>query len=318
MSTEETKIEGAGNTEAITPAAATDVAAQAAVDPVAAVDPAAATEPPAPTPEQLAEAAKQKEREDRRQRLREIAENKSAAFRAQQEARAAREYARRVEAQRQADLERAKQLERYERIEKDPDALLALLRERGVGSKHIAEILSKEGTPEAIEERIKRAAQEAAEAKIKALEQKQEQERIYAARASALRGFVSMVHSSPDKYPALTSLYTPQQLANEVHSLLLQASERGLAYDDDEWAEFLEQREKPRYNRISERLKGGSQSASSSTSSKQVVNGTSTTRAPAVTNSGATLGALPANFDDLSDDEQNKILVARWRAQQKR
>lgn len=263
-----------------------------------------------PTPEDVAKAATEQAKLEARTKRREELANIARIKAAEREARAAsfreRQMAQRLEMQRREDMERARQADEWERIKqtRDPNLALQALRSIGLPSRALAEHVIEENSPEHLFAQREAAIRQEMDKRIQEIERRQLLREQQSVIAQATQSFVSDVLNNADKYPALTSLYTPQEIAAEARALAELGTREGYEYDDQELAEVLEMKVKPRYNKLREKLLAST--SPSSVASK------SATKSPAITSNGASGGAvhsLPKDFEKLPPAEQDDILL---------
>lgn len=276
----------------------------------------APTDPaPAATEE---EDPKVKERRERRERLDKLADQTDLEARQAMNASEEKRKRRALEEKARVDAEKVRQAEEFSANFKNKQWLLERFRESGVTAKELADQIAREGSPEAVLQQIKAEALAEVEKKYAEKEAERTQQETARAQQNAMRSFLSSVSSAKDDkgeamYPAITSLYTPAQLAVETEALIKRALKNGYQPDDTDIANYLEEQAKPRYRDLQARFgKNSPQASSNGTAHKPTAaNSTPAARAPAVTNQASSPQGFPANFDDMSDEEQFKLMTAR-------
>lgn len=275
------------------------------------------------SPEEQAAADAAKAKAERHDYLDSLARTKAAERRAKAELAAERGRIAELEQQRQADLARAKALEEQASKFKNPETALAELERMGLTPQQLAREVMEQGTPERVLAKLKAEAEAIAEQKVSAFKKEIEQQRQAELLAQVEHNYLEMVQKNEDKYPALTALYTPRQLLDMTREVLrhpdvIAAQRRGITYSDEEIANFLEEQNKERYTKISQRF-GSSAISNGSNGSTSAANGSTAKSAPNVTNASASsVGTgqrkspkTQAELEAAILEDYNRIVAAR-------
>lgn len=234
---------------------------------------------------------------------------------------------------RRADLERqqyaqqmAQERAERERLQREFEALkadpLAAMEKLGVPAEAIAKRALQDSTPESKMEKMLREIEER-----QAALDKREQERAAAEEAARQRAEEERAQndflkaaSNAEQFPALSILIEEDAagVVREAKAILNEAFRReGVWYSDAEVRAFMEKK----YSRLmTPKQKEAALNTSNVTKAPETNLGTGTPVKPAagkpqtLTSRANTRAATPPSFDDLSDEEQKKVLAEQLRA----
>lgn len=236
------------------------------------------------------------ERERWRQKARDRAEARLAKVRETMHQRELREYQ-----------------ERIQKADADP---LAYAQERGLTPQQIAQRLIEDGTPEATIRKLE-SKLEALQRGIEEREQRAMAEQRAQSHAKVVETFTTMVKSDAERYPLLSRL-PKERVLSEAFAVANRATAKGHQYSDAEIAAHLEESlEKEADVYVSwhqeKARKAAERASAQSAPADGKVNGRQADKAgtPRTLTNGqaSSRGTMPADFDKLSDREQNKILA---------
>lgn len=279
-------------------------------------------EPAKPTALERAKAAADRERQRQATRRREQFERQQMAAEAQRRGAEAAQYQQQLAAER-AERERLAGL--VAKAKEDP---LSYLSELGVTADAIAKRALSESTPEAALKRFEtELAQERAERErlAKQIADREEADKRRTAQAQADARYRAAedrflkLAADEAKYPAVAShvALRPRALVREATQLMIDAKkETGFDYTDEETLEYLESvysKAQPSKKEAAAKSQDTKSTAETSTGSGNQEKA-SAGKPRTLTNDGtAQRGSLPANFDELSDAEQKRLMADQLR-----
>ncbi|NBW08779.1 MAG: hypothetical protein EBR82_12220 [Caulobacteraceae bacterium] len=282
---EETAVAPVAAPEPVTPA--TEAAPDAAAGEAAAVEEA----PPPPDP-----------KAERAARLNAFAQAKRQELAAKRAMVAERTRVEQLRAQAAAppeELAWARALR--EKAKADP---VGVLEELGATTEQLVKAAVLRGSPEEKIAQLERKLAER-EARESQLEQQRRQLEAERGRAQAFEAFTATARGNESRWEALSAL-PDDYLQSEGWKIARDAAKRGYTYSDEEILDYLEQREKPRYNKLRERL---SVSGTGTTGQRDTAKA-----APSKTLSHkqAQTASSTADISRLPRDEQIKALAALY------
>jgi hypothetical protein len=218
-----------------------------------------------------------------------------------------------------------------DRLKSSPAEAIEFLKQNGVKPEHVLDAAVKAGTPEALADEQRRA-NESALAEIRAenaalkakideivngsrqTEEQRAQAQQAQLRQQAEHQFLAMIQTKADRYEALTNLYSPEEVKAQAYAVVQEATARAKQkgiplpeLDDEEIADYLEQRAKPRYDAVVKR-------AMERRGNGPVTTGQGTAEAPrTLTNTMSTeRSAQRLDPSTLSPDEQIRYWAAEY------
>lgn len=283
---------------------------------------AAPPEPPKPSHLERAKAAAERERKAQVLRRQEQVERQRLA---QERAELERQLAQERAAREQFVSEYRQLQALLEEQKKDP---LAVLEKLGVPADVIAKRALEANTPDAkiakleqlvLEERDARTRLEKQrEEERQAREEAQRRQEVSARAAAAHQAFIQAA-ANEEKYPHLAAhaAVRPRALLIEATAIVQDAYDRtGIAYEDEDVLEFLEQQYAHAAEKAATRPTKKDPVAESKESKTEKTSGSGnqekkTAGEPRTLTNDATAvrGSLPANFDELSDPEQKALMA---------
>lgn len=211
--------------------------------------------------------------------------------------------------------ERARMAAQLEKADKDP---LGYLREKGTTADVLARRAIEDASPDAKMRRLEEMVAAEREARIKAEQAREEQARQaqqQAAISAARDAFVKKA-GDVEKYPSLArhAEVRPQGIIREAEEILADAYKKtGMTYSDDEVLEYLESVYSKAHGSPS--AKAGATKAATETRNGAGAQETTTAGKPrTLTAAASQKGALPPDWDELSDAEQKKAMAEMYRS----